>query len=495
MTTIQSLLSLALTVSFAAALAAAEPPRPSIGFRGEPCGGYPEARPPLALSPENLRWTADVGEGCGAVIVVGETLFVQGSPNALICLDKKTSRVLWRKDHHAEGLPAGHPARRLDEITEEIPALHRLQRNAHALPQETPERDAAMAVLQTRLDRLPAGLPPLPGAGVEVARRTPGGGYNGHGYYLICLTPSSDGQSVVAAFPTGVVVSYDLHGNRRWTYGWKPGSPKYNRPEDNVHSSAPIFADGKVFAIFAHDALCLDAATGKPLWEARIKSSVASPVAGRVGGETYVALGDGHVFRLSDGREMFVDPHRGNNESPASPVFADGVFYWVSHAVKVTTGNPPTAALCWEMDPEDLQEITGFGIAPPRLGQGDMTSPVVIGDRLFHYNQRRQLVTIDARTGQEIGSRRSTPKMKALAKGVTKNWAYGGLILAGNHLLLVHDNGLMKAFPIDESAGPAGQCALDDDVYARPVCDGTSLYLRTVHSLRRYDAQIPGAQP
>jgi outer membrane protein assembly factor BamB len=73
-------------------------------FRGDPSGGYPNADPPLSFSTnENLTWKADIGQGCGAIVIVGERLFVQAAPNALVCLDKATGKDLWRFDNPVKG--------------------------------------------------------------------------------------------------------------------------------------------------------------------------------------------------------------------------------------------------------------------------------------------------------------------------------------------------------------------------------------------------------
>lgn len=73
--------------------------------------------------------------------------------------------------------------------------------------------------------------------------------------------------------------------------------------------------------------------------------------------------------------------------------------------------------------------------------------------------------------------------MKPLAKGVTKNWAYGGMVRGGDRLFLVHDNGLVEVFPINDIFPPMQACAMPEDTYAQPVCDGSALLLRTMGAL------------
>ena len=104
-------------------------------------------------------------------------------------------------------------------------------------------------------------------------------------------------------------------------------------------------------------------------------------------------------------------------------------------------------------------------------------------------------MALDIRTGKEIGDRRPTTavkRVKALSKGITKNWAYGGLILAGNQIIVVHGNGVVKAIPADDKAASAVFNALPDDIHAQPTCDGPALYLRSVNFLYRFDNPDPG---
>jgi hypothetical protein len=159
--------------------------------------------------------------------------------------------------------------------------------------------------------------------------------------------------------------------------------------------------------------------------------------------------------------------------------------------VKVTDGETPTAEVVWDIAGEVLASVTGFGVkSMARTGPGDMTSPIVLNGCLLHYNQHQQIVALELATGKELGDRRPTAptkRVKPLSGGVTKHWAYGGMVRAGDQIIVAHDNGLVKVIPVDRMAGPGVVNALPDDIYAQPTCDGPALYVRTLHALYRFD--------
>jgi hypothetical protein len=274
-----------------------------IGWRGDGSGHWAGTTPPLKFSAtENLCWKTDIGQGCGAAIVVGNRVFAQAAPNALVCLDKATGKEVWRRTRHAGQLATNLPAVMLDRTMDDVGAFRRLVQNSRSTT------NAAVKQAQTWL--------PL--------RQLPGASINGYG----------------------------------------------------------------------------------------------------------------------------------NGDGSPSPVFAVGVFDWVSHAVRVTGGETPKGELLWDLGGATVANGTGFGVKEQkRTGPGDMT---------------------------------------ALAHGVTKNWAYGGLALAGDRLIVIHDNGIVKLIPLNDPAAPGAGNALPDDIYAQPTCDGRALYIRSLHALYFSKTAIAG---
>jgi hypothetical protein len=106
------------------------PERP-VNFRGAPCGGYPGAS--IALAMPKIAWRVEPGQGCGAPLVVGDKLFVLSAPNALLCLDKKTGKELWRRTRHAGDLdPKTSISALFDSVMDEVGKLQRLSEACYA---------------------------------------------------------------------------------------------------------------------------------------------------------------------------------------------------------------------------------------------------------------------------------------------------------------------------------------------------------------------------
>ena len=125
-----------------------------VGWRGDGAGRWLKASPALEWSHEKgVVWHAEVGRGFSSPVVVGGKVFVTAEPDELVCLDKTSGKILWRKRNGLKDLPAELQNRNLDLPTD----------CGYASP-----------------------------------------------------TPVSDGKSIFALLGTGVVSCHDLDGNRRW---------------------------------------------------------------------------------------------------------------------------------------------------------------------------------------------------------------------------------------------------------------------------------------
>lgn len=128
----------------------------SVGWRGDGTGVFPDAKPPRsweAMSP-NVVWKTEVGESYSSPVVVGDRVLVTAEPDLLLCLDRKSGKVLWKQPTRFEDLP----------VSEKI---------------EPPKKPAT-----------------------SCGYTTP--------------TPVSDGKRVWVVLGTGLVGCYDLDGKRRW---------------------------------------------------------------------------------------------------------------------------------------------------------------------------------------------------------------------------------------------------------------------------------------
>ena len=127
------------------------------GWRGDVTGRYPDARPPTEWDADdgtNILWQAEVGKSQSSPVAAGQRIFVTAEQDLLLCLDRKTGKVLWKRDN---GPGALRPADR------------------------------------------PDGRPPV----------GPGGGYS-------IPTPVTDGKFVYVSYGTGIVACCDMAGGRKW---------------------------------------------------------------------------------------------------------------------------------------------------------------------------------------------------------------------------------------------------------------------------------------
>jgi len=473
-----------------------------IGFRGDGNGDFPNANPPTQFSEqENLRWKVAVGQGCGSVIIVGDRLFVQAAPNALICLEKQSGKELWRRTHHVGQLDPNILASQYDAAMDDLGVYHAKCQTLLKLSKDDPKRGSLEFELKTLESRLPKDILGQV-AGAQI------GGYGYGGRFLICMTPCSDGNSVVAVFPTGIAVAYDLQGTLLWSISIRPPvKPPVDWPKGAKYvpiptaalSTCPVFSsEGIVVVIYGYFTYGIDAKNGKILWQhLSFGDSCASPIVRVIGKDSFVATGNGNILRVRDGMVL----HQGEGPfgtSSVSPVYADGVFHWVPLAIKVIPGEVPKAEVLWSISGEALEKVSAWKYYKgPYLSPNiDFTSPVIINKQLLYFPWKSGMTIFDTDTGKVIAQHQiGKGKAKVLSGGMTKNWAYSGMVRAGNYLILAHDNGVVKFIPINETFSPVQSCAVPDDLIAQPSCDGPALYLRSMNNLYRFDNPNPNPTP
>jgi hypothetical protein len=233
--TISKLSAIALALTVAISTRAAEPapkgndkaplgspdfyPSPDhpVGWRGDGTGRYVAATPPTVWSRndkgerKNIVW--EVKLPCytwSTPIIVGDKIFTRSEPYDLICLDKKTGKILWIRSHPViEGLSAeekkANPAfAKVDAMVQELQKLNNqlvasgweknVCQKKHELQRQINDETAA-------IDKKYA-MPP--DWYVESWA-----GYTGG-------TPCSDGKNVYIDSGDGVIACYDLNGNKKW---------------------------------------------------------------------------------------------------------------------------------------------------------------------------------------------------------------------------------------------------------------------------------------
>src|SRR5579862_2105895 len=88
--------------------AAAGEPEHNTGWRGDGTGCYPTATPPTTWGrtdkgeKKNILWETKLPSYSWATpIIVGDKIFTRSEPYDLICLNKKSGKILWIRSHPA----------------------------------------------------------------------------------------------------------------------------------------------------------------------------------------------------------------------------------------------------------------------------------------------------------------------------------------------------------------------------------------------------------
>jgi hypothetical protein len=113
-------------------------------------------------------------------------------------------------------------------------------------------------------------------------------------------TPVSDGRFVWAFYGQGVVACYDLEGNRQWI--------RRLEAEEIRYSCSPAVIGGRLMVIFS-GLYALDGRTGEVLWKVPKVASIASLIPARIAGTDVVFTRQGEVYRVSDGKRLWANPH------------------------------------------------------------------------------------------------------------------------------------------------------------------------------------------
>ena len=260
---------------------------------------------PAAYREKNIAWMTRLPERTNACpLVVGDRIFTPAEPDELLCLDKATGKILWRRlntfyDAMPEAERAAHPG--LKEKIE--PLLAELQ--------QTTEYEKGLE-LRRKINEL------LARADKKKYKLKWDGHFASHfGIIGFTTTPVSDGRHVYAFFGYGVVACYDLEGKRQWIRRFQANELGY--------TSSPALAGGRLFCIFG-GLHALDAATGRESWADPEASCIASIIPLRVGTTEALTLQGGKVFR-SLRRQAPMDQPEQRPRHWGAPLFLDNTLY------------------------------------------------------------------------------------------------------------------------------------------------------------------------
>jgi outer membrane protein assembly factor BamB len=346
----------------------------------------------------NIVWQTEIGLGQSSPVVAGRRIYATAEPDRLLCLDLEKGRVVWQRQNGLATLPA----------------------------------DASQ-----------------PQTGFAAHRDC---GYS-------TPTPVSDGHHVWATFGTGVVVCYDLDGNRQWIrlIDEKPVT-EYGR------TASPLLVGGKLVVTMSC-LTALNARTGETIWQAaEAQAAYGTPAVARVGSTEVLVTPRGDGVRVSDGKILFRE--LGEMEFCSPLVHGDAVFF---------VGEP---TLAWR-----LSERNGT-IGPQRLWECDevegefYASPVCVEGVLYCASNEGVLFALEAESGRLLYQQELELPPGGGDLGAEPANLYGSLALAGRQLLIANDRGEALVLAPGRTFQQLAHNFLDSGSGASPVADGQRLLLR-----------------
>jgi outer membrane protein assembly factor BamB len=297
-------------------------------------------------------------------------------------------------------------------------------------------------------------------------------------------SPVTDGRHVWVMTGTGILKQFDFDGKEGWT---RDIQKDYGRFGLNWgYGSSPLLHEGALYVQVLHGMkthdpsylLRIDATTGRTVWRverptrARVESpdSYTTPALVRSGAVTEIIVTGGDVVTGHDpatGEERWradgLNPtNDANYRIVASPVvYGDLVF--------APSRERPILALRagGRGDVTKSHVVWSFGNGP------DVPTPVTDGTYLYVINDRGIMWCLDARTGQEIYSR------KRLRPGTYSASA----VLADGKIYITNEDGVTSVV----SAGPTFEVVsendLDDYTLSSPAVSDGQIFIRTTQFL------------
>jgi outer membrane protein assembly factor BamB len=270
-------------------------------------------------------------------------------------------------------------------------------------------------------------------------------------------TPACDGERVFTAFLSqgGLwVTAVDRNGKVAWQTLAGPFSSQHG------YGSSPVIY--KSLVIVSGDNLgqgylaAIHRESGQIAWRTGRDNgpNYGTPVLAHTGGRQQLLLSGQSKVRSYDpgnGKENWTSP--GPAEITANTVA------WNDELIYAGGGYPETAVMAIRADGSEVVWQKDFKAYVP--------SPLAVGDRLFVVQDNGVARCMNAKTGEEIWTKRLGGDFTASPT------------LAGNLIFVPDEDGVMHVFKAADRYDPVATNRLGESAFASPVICGGRLYLRT----------------
>jgi hypothetical protein len=431
--------------------------------------------PDVKYDSQNIAWMTELtGRTTSTPIIVGDRLFTMAEPDELICLDKRTGKVLWSEFvNHYQTVTAteraANPAfaQRVDPLVAALKA----ERDPIARIKLRAQIEAALEDIDRPRFKLPRS-----------------GHFDAHfgivGYTM--PTPISDGKRIYVWSGQGIAACYDFDGKRQWITPVTAGELNY--------ASTPALSDG-VFVVFLNRLFGISAATGEIVWDQpRVKKNVAGLLSATLAGQPVVVTQEGEVVRPRDGHLLYRPRGMASNDTGWTPgVVLGDVLYQPKYGIKHLsildfagqsgeTWQPKVIAAM--ETPDELNHRPDGGW----LDRSTACSPLVVGKYAYLIDMYSELCVYDLEAKQVVHHRKlelhgfthynalavaASPTLIGDHLVIMDNQGTALVLTLGPDPKLVHRN--LIATQLDRRVPIPAQEILS---YAPPIVDSDHIYLR-----------------
>ncbi|MGA2616773.1 MAG: PQQ-binding-like beta-propeller repeat protein [Thermoguttaceae bacterium] len=232
-------------------------------------------------------------------------------------------------------------------------------------------------------------------------------------------TPVSDGKWVWVFFNTGIVACHDLAGKCRWLNWYDMRlATGYGR------TASPLLVGQRLLVHFG-PLVCLEAATGKMLWQnPGAKAAYGTPAPARIGDVDVVVTPKGQIVRIADGKIL------ATGLGPCgytSPVVLGGVVYCIDRDMSAV-----------QLPKESGERIEGRELWAAELEGEFFASPLIHDGRIYAVDRSANYFVIDAASGKTL--LKTTLELAPAGRADGPN-IYTSLCLAGKHIFVGNDAG------------------------------------------------------
>ena len=480
------------------------PDRP-VGWRGDGTGRYPGAKPPLVwerrrtdrgYTTTNILWSVKLPDwSVASPIVVGDRIFITAEPGDMVCLDKRTGRILWiRSNVESEGIPEEELKVEPAYASQVAPLIARLAATNEQVMAVLNAAIAPDGVLETGRAAIDAVLKAKRALQSDIYKSLLAIDKKKYDRYWAQAvfgfagpTPCSDGKQVYVFFTTGITACYDLDGHRKWIVRGKGGCSEHG------NFASPIVVAGKV-VVWAAEMRAYDTASGRLAW--RVPgvngNTYGSMFTFKVKDADVAAFQSGFFVAVRDGQPVF-GAHR-FGDSTSTPVVEDGSIYaWVgyprnaeglgfkSYRIPETLDGKlaPTKTFKIEWDKGELADAD---MKHP-FDRSFVASPLYVDGLIYQLSEGGGLVVSDAKTGDLVYRKVLDMKPK------TSYWNWAGAsaspTLAGQHIYLMDNRGTTVVIKPGRAYVEEARNVLEnlagkeqEQNLTTPVFDGERMYYR-----------------